>query len=89
MQQLFNTAGAALWSRSMSGMRVPVSPLTTRHRHTALLRPYTLGHRVVSCGDYATFIADGGLPAACIVALGRLGAGHCTGVACTLVLADG
>ncbi len=49
----------------MSGMRVPVSPLTTRHRHTALLRPYTLGHRVVSCGDYATFIADGGyqLPA--------------------------
>mgnify|MGYP003615067605 FL=1 len=65
MQQLFNTAGAALWSRSMSGMRVQVSPLTTRHRHTALLRPYTLGHRVVSCGDYATFIADGGyqLPA--------------------------
>ena len=52
-------------SRSRSGMRVPVSPLTTRRRHTALLLPYTLGHRVVSCGDYATFIADGGyqLPA--------------------------
>ncbi|MGJ7485334.1 ergothioneine biosynthesis protein EgtB [Variovorax sp. LT2P21] len=29
-------------------------------RHRALLRPYAIADRLVSCGDYAQFIADGG-----------------------------
>ncbi|CAN7338195.1 ergothioneine biosynthesis protein EgtB [Variovorax sp. LjRoot84] len=29
-------------------------------RHAALLRPYAIADRLVSCGDYAQFIADGG-----------------------------
>jgi ergothioneine biosynthesis protein EgtB len=29
-------------------------------RHDYLLRPYSIAHRLVSCGDYAAFIADGG-----------------------------
>jgi ergothioneine biosynthesis protein EgtB len=29
-------------------------------RHGVLLRPYQIGNRLVSCGDYAQFIADGG-----------------------------
>ena len=29
-------------------------------RHRVLLRPYAIADRVVSCGDYAQFIADGG-----------------------------
>lgn len=29
-------------------------------RHTALLQPYAMADRLVSCGDYAQFIADGG-----------------------------
>ncbi|MBT2299144.1 ergothioneine biosynthesis protein EgtB [Variovorax paradoxus] len=29
-------------------------------RHQALLRPYAIADRLVSCGDYAQFIADGG-----------------------------
>jgi ergothioneine biosynthesis protein EgtB len=29
-------------------------------RHTALLQPYELADRLVSCGDFAQFIADGG-----------------------------
>jgi ergothioneine biosynthesis protein EgtB len=31
-----------------------------RPRHDVLLRPYEIAHRVVTCGDYAAFIADGG-----------------------------
>jgi ergothioneine biosynthesis protein EgtB len=29
-------------------------------RHAALLQPYAMADRLVSCGDYAQFIADGG-----------------------------
>lgn len=29
-------------------------------RHAALLRPYAIADRLVNCGDYAQFIADGG-----------------------------
>ncbi|KQX86840.1 ergothioneine biosynthesis protein EgtB [Variovorax sp. Root473] len=29
-------------------------------RHTAMLRPYAIADRLVNCGDYAQFIADGG-----------------------------
>lgn len=29
-------------------------------RHQALLRPYAIANRLVTCGDYAKFIADGG-----------------------------
>lgn len=29
-------------------------------RHDALLRPYAIANRLVTCGDYAKFIADGG-----------------------------
>ncbi|WP_374669672.1 ergothioneine biosynthesis protein EgtB [Ramlibacter sp.] len=29
-------------------------------RHTVWLAPYELGHRLVTCGEYADFIADGG-----------------------------
>lgn len=29
-------------------------------RHAALLRPYAIADRLVNCGDYAMFIADGG-----------------------------
>ncbi|MEX3958710.1 ergothioneine biosynthesis protein EgtB [Trinickia sp. EG282A] len=29
-------------------------------RHETLLRPYEIAHRLVTCGDYAAFIADGG-----------------------------
>jgi ergothioneine biosynthesis protein EgtB len=29
-------------------------------RHSALLRPYAIADRLVNCGDYAQFIADGG-----------------------------
>jgi ergothioneine biosynthesis protein EgtB len=29
-------------------------------RHEVLLRPYAIANRLVSCGDYAQFIADGG-----------------------------
>jgi len=29
-------------------------------RHAALLRPYAIADRLVSCGDYAQFVADGG-----------------------------
>ncbi|MGN6232651.1 MAG: ergothioneine biosynthesis protein EgtB [Trinickia sp.] len=29
-------------------------------RHDYLLRPYSIAHRLVTCGDYAAFIADGG-----------------------------
>lgn len=29
-------------------------------RHEYLLRPYEIAHRLVTCGDYAAFIADGG-----------------------------
>ncbi|MES2784926.1 MAG: ergothioneine biosynthesis protein EgtB [Pseudomonadota bacterium] len=31
-----------------------------RPRHRALLAPYALAHRLVNCGEYAAFIADGG-----------------------------
>ena len=31
-----------------------------RPRHDVLLRPYEVAHRLVTCGDYAAFIADGG-----------------------------
>jgi ergothioneine biosynthesis protein EgtB len=31
-----------------------------RPRHDVLLRPYEIAHRVVTCGDYAAFVADGG-----------------------------
>lgn len=29
-------------------------------RHPVLLRPHAIAHRLVSCGDYAQFVADGG-----------------------------
>ncbi|WP_207002805.1 ergothioneine biosynthesis protein EgtB [Trinickia mobilis] len=29
-------------------------------RHEVLLRPYEIAHRLVTCGDYAAFVADGG-----------------------------
>jgi len=29
-------------------------------RHEVLLRPYEIAHRLVTCGDYTAFIADGG-----------------------------
>jgi ergothioneine biosynthesis protein EgtB len=31
-----------------------------RPRHTVLLAPYRIAHRLVTCGEYAQFIADGG-----------------------------
>ena len=31
-----------------------------RPRHDFLLRPYEIAHRLVTCGEYAAFIADGG-----------------------------
>ena len=31
-----------------------------RPRHEYLLRPYEIAHRLVTCGDYAAFIAEGG-----------------------------
>ena len=31
-----------------------------RPRHEVLLRPYEIAHRLVTCGDYAAFIADDG-----------------------------
>jgi ergothioneine biosynthesis protein EgtB len=31
-----------------------------RPRHSVLLQPYEIAHRLVTCGDYAAFVADGG-----------------------------
>jgi formylglycine-generating enzyme required for sulfatase activity len=43
------------------GHAATASPSTTRRRGTRCwLQPYRIADRLVSCGDYAEFIADGG-----------------------------
>ena len=83
--QVDRRAGAAPGSRGPAACRVGVAigrARTARFafdnespRHQVLLRPFALASRLVTCGEYLAFIADGGYRAPGAVAVRRLGGG--------------
>ena len=60
------SAGALEWLRHPGGIvgighdGTAFSFDNERPRHRVLLQPYEIAHRLVTCGEYAAFIADGG-----------------------------
>ena len=64
--ELAGSAGALEWLRHPGGIveighdGTAFSFDNERPRHRVLLQPYEIAHRLVTCGEYAAFIDDGG-----------------------------